>query len=328
MAMEDAIVIGVENRVGAVEEENATDEEEAGAASHSKASEDYRDTPSSSRSRPIADDYRAMLMMNDYRDDEEGSSLTSSLALTPSDVGVDEDESLGANPNVVKGGDDDEDIDDDTTTIAFAPDDSSTAPPDPYDTATNSVDGSILAMQIAELNDTIAALEMRAVAAEDEVSVERARLDEALEARERLGAEYAYAARKYVDLKRRLVDEVDVAAKVAAKDERKRSRAELKRLKDEHKKSLEATSQRVGRLRGSLRSANDRKRRLEKERDDARRKMDLTEKRVGQRYADEIVSLKRSLAEREGQIGRMERMLLENEGIAREERETLLADIM
>jgi hypothetical protein len=90
-------------------------------------------------------------------------------------------------------------------------------------------------MRIAKLNDTIASLEMQAVAAEDEIRIERSSLDKALEAEERLAVKYAYAARRCVDLKGRLVDEVDEATRAASKNEGERSRAELKRLRDEHK---------------------------------------------------------------------------------------------
>jgi hypothetical protein len=77
-----------------------------------------------------------------------------------------------------------------------------------------------------------------------------------------------------------------------------------------------------------LRSANDRKRRLERERDDARRRMESAEVRAGRLYAAEIDSLKISLAEKEGEIRRMERLVMENEVIVREERERLMAEIM
>ena len=172
---------------------------------------------------------------------------------------------------------------------------------------------------IAELNETIASLEIRAKAAEDEILVDRARLEEALEAKERIAAEYAYAAGRCVDSERRRVEEVDA---------RERSRAEIKRLRDEHEASSDAASARVRRLRGALRSANDRKRRLERERDDARRRMESAEVRAGRRYAAEIDSLKISLSEKEGEIRRMERLVMENEDIVREERERLMAEIM
>ena len=172
---------------------------------------------------------------------------------------------------------------------------------------------------IAELNETIASLEIRAKAAENEILVDRARLEEALEAKERIAAEYAYAAGRCVDSERRRVEEVDV---------RDCSRAKMKRLRDEHEASSDAASARVRRLRGALRSANDRKRRLERERDDARRRMESAEVRAGRLYAAEIDSLKISLAEKEGEIRRMERLVMENEVIVREERERLMAEIM
>ncbi|KAL3796359.1 hypothetical protein ACHAW5_001685 [Stephanodiscus triporus] len=156
----------------------------------------------------------------------------------------------------------------------------------------------------------------------------RGGLEEALEANERLAAEYAYAARKCADAERRIVDEVNMASKAATEDERERSREVSRRLREEYEKSSEATSERVRRLRIALRSANDRKRRLKKERDDARRKLGSTEERVGRRYADEVDSLKRSLVEGEGKIRRMESLVMENDGIVREERERLMAEIM
>ncbi len=57
------------------------------------------------------------------------------------------------------------------------------------------------------------------MAAEDEIRIERSSLDEALEAKERLAVKYAYAARRCVDLKGRLVDEVDEATRAASKNE-------------------------------------------------------------------------------------------------------------
>ncbi len=183
-------------------------------------------------------------------------SYSSSLAAAASDIGVNDDgnkESKGSNSMVTEEDDEEEeDNDDHIPRAAYAPNDPPHVP-DPYnDPGRNLVNDSILTMQIAELNDTITSLETWAAATEDEIRIERARLDEALEAKERLASEYAYAARRSVDLEGRLVDE------------------------DEHEKSPDATSERVRPLQVTLRSANNRKRRLKKERDKARRKMEST----------------------------------------------------
>jgi hypothetical protein len=143
--------------------------------------------------------------MNNYRDEdeeveveeegeeeeEEGSSKSypSSLAAMAADIGINKDkdeDSEGSNGMVVEeNSDETEDYDDDIPRTAYAPDDPPTEPPTPYDDSGRIlVDCLILAMQIAELNDTIASLETRAVAAEDEIRIERSSLDEALEAEE------------------------------------------------------------------------------------------------------------------------------------------------
>ncbi len=124
-------------------------------------------------------------------EEEEGSlkSYPSSSAATVADIGVNKDrdeESEGSNSMVVEeNSDETEDYDDDIPHTAYAPDDPPTEPPTPYDdSGRNLVDCSILAMRIAKLNDTIASLEMQAVAAEDEIRIERSSLDKALEAEE------------------------------------------------------------------------------------------------------------------------------------------------
>ncbi len=333
---------------GVGESRGGGDEASAATIEATSISEDFSTAPSCSRSRPIAEDYRTMISsMNNYWG-LGGLSSSSSSTSTGSAWAFGEKC-------------DEEDGEEDSPRAAYAPIDPPHAPEPPteppglVDLERNLADGATLASSvasdddydddggggvmeggayyslrgtIAELNETIASLEMRARAAEDEVRIDRARLEEALKAKEQFAAEYAYAARRYVDSERRRVEEVDGAAKAAAESERERSRADLKRLRDEHEESSEAASARLRRLRGALRSANDRKRRLERERGDARRRMESTEVRVGRRYAAEIDSLKRSLAERESDIRRMECLVMEIEDIVREERERLMAEIM
>ncbi len=174
-------------------------------------------------------------------EEEEGSSKSypSSSAATAADIGVNKDEdeeSEGSKGMVVEeNSNETEDYDDDIPRTTYAPDNPPTEPPTPYDDSGRIfVDCLILAMQIAKLNDTIASLEAWAVAVEDEIRIERLSLDEALEAEERLAVKYAYAARRCVELKGHLIDEVDKATRAASKNEGERSRAELKRLRDEH----------------------------------------------------------------------------------------------
>jgi hypothetical protein len=133
--------------------------------------------------------------MNNYWDEEEEeeegllmSYLSSSLAATAADIGVDGDddkESEGSNGMIAEEEDvEEEDNDDDIPRVAYAPDDPPTELPNPYnDLGRNLVDSLIIALRITELNNTIPSLETRAVAAEGEVRIKRARLNEALEAK-------------------------------------------------------------------------------------------------------------------------------------------------
>jgi len=174
-------------------------------------------------------------------------------------------------------------------------------------------------MKAAE--EQIALLEKRTRAAEEAIRIDRARLDEVMEEKNRLVAESELAEKK-------LVDEIDSAVSAVVKDERYRSNMEIEQLRDEYNMSSVAKTERVRLLRSSLRTANERRRRLEKERDVAKRNAEMAELRVGRRYDDEMNSLKLSLSERESEIRKMEVLVKDNDGIIKDERENLLAEIM
>ena len=174
-------------------------------------------------------------------------------------------------------------------------------------------------MKAAE--EQIALLEKRTRDAEEAIRIDRAQLDEVMEEKNRLVAESELAEKK-------LVDEIDLAVSAVVKDERYRSNMEIEQLRDEYNMSAEAKTERVRLLRSSLRTANERRRRLEKERDVAKRNAEMAELRVGRRYDDEMNSLKLSLSERESEIRKMEDLVKDNDGIIKDERENLLAEIM
>jgi len=174
-------------------------------------------------------------------------------------------------------------------------------------------------MKAAE--EQIALLEKRTRDAEEAMRIDRARLHEVMEEKNRLVAESELAEKK-------LVDEIDLSVSAVVKDERYRSNMEIEQLRDEYNMSAEAKTERVRLLRSSLRTANERRRRLEKERDVAKRNAEMAELRVGRRYDDEMNSLKLSLSERESEIRKMEVLVKDNDGIIKDERENLLAEIM
>jgi hypothetical protein len=103
---------------------------------------------------------------------------------------------------------------------------------------------------------------------------------------------------------------------------------EIEQLRDEYNMLSETKTERVRLLRSSLRTANERRRRLEKERDVAKRNAEMAELRVARRYSDEMNSLKLSLSERESEIRKMESLVMNNDSIIKDEREKLLAEIM
>jgi hypothetical protein len=174
-------------------------------------------------------------------------------------------------------------------------------------------------MKAAE--EQISLLEKRTRDAEEAIRIDRARLDEVMEEKNRLVAESELAEKK-------LVNEIDLAVSAVVKDERNRSNMEIEQLRDEYNMSSVAKTERVRLLRSSLRTANERRRRLEKERDVAKRNAEMAELRVGRRYDDEMNSLKLSLSERETEIRKMEVLVKDNDGIIKDERENLLAEIM
>jgi multidrug resistance efflux pump len=174
-------------------------------------------------------------------------------------------------------------------------------------------------MKAAE--ERIALLEKRTRDAEEAIRLDRARLDEVMEEKDRLVAESELTEKK-------LVDEMNLAVEAVTKDERDRSNMEIEQLRDEYNMSSETKTERIQLLRSSLRTANERRRRLEKERDVAKRNAEMAEIRVDRRYADEMNSLKLSLSERESEIRKMEALVKDNDGIIKDEREKLLAEIM
>jgi len=107
-------------------------------------------------------------------------------------------------------------------------------------------------------------------------------------------------------------------------EEKERSKANLQTLSDEYERLLSKKSKKIGQLRVALRTANQKKRRVERY---AEKEKSAAMKELRSKLNGEINALKGELKEREGEIEGMRGTVKEAEAI-KEEREQLLAEIM
>ena len=103
-------------------------------------------------------------------------------------------------------------------------------------------------------------------------------------------------------------------------EERQRNKDNLQTLSDEYDALLERKQKKINTLRTTLRSANVRRRRLERSKD-----WDRLE--IRKEVSKEVISLKASLNEKEAKIRSLS-LLVESSEKALEERDGLVADIM
>ena len=107
-------------------------------------------------------------------------------------------------------------------------------------------------------------------------------------------------------------------------EEKERSKANLQTFSDEYERLLSKKSKKIGQLRVALRSANQKKRRMER---NAEKEKSVAMKEFRGKLNGEINALKGELKEKEEEIEGMRGKVKEAEAI-KEEREQLLAEIM
>jgi hypothetical protein len=132
------------------------------------------------------------------------------------------------------------------------------------------------ACAMTEVDELIASLKNQESIMERELYDGKVKLEEALEGKARAAAEYGYAVNKYINLKdsmasmvanqtKKFVDDQYIIANAKVEEEKARGKANLRRLSDEYEGLLSRKSRKIYELRQALRSANDKKRRLERQ---------------------------------------------------------------
>jgi chromosome segregation ATPase len=130
--------------------------------------------------------------------------------------------------------------------------------------------------EIAEANELITSLKNQESILERELNDGKIKLDEAFEGKARVAAEYSYAVNKYIDLKdsmtslvanqtNQFINDQNISTNAKVEEEKARGKLNLQRLSDEYEVLLSKKSRKIFELRQALRSANDRKRRLERQ---------------------------------------------------------------